>query len=153
LAGNIATGIPRRRGPGSYSKLNLWEGGYTVTPSAAGFAFVPASQFVSLQATNTAVNFVGGPVSADATDNLFDPSKGETMAVNYSVLPGPVLVRVYTLRGVPVKTLVDGAHAAGAFSTTWDGRNDAGEIVASGIYLIRIEADRLNEILKAAVVK
>ncbi len=152
LVGNIAT-ESLAAGTGTYSKLNLWEGGYTVTPSAAGFAFIPASQFVSLQATNTAVNFVGGPVSADATDNLFDPSVGETMAVNYSVLPGPVLVRVYTLRGVPVKTLVDGAHAAGAFSTTWDGRNDAGEIVASGIYLIRIEADRLNEILKAAVIK
>lgn len=153
LAGNIATGN-LAAGTGSYSQLNLWEGGYTVTPSAAGYAFVPASQsFASFQATNTAVNFVGGPVNADAADNLFDPTKGEIMTVNYSVLPGSVLIRVYTLRGVPVKTLVDGAHAAGVFSTTWDGRNDAGEIVASGIYLIRIEADRLNEILKAAVVK
>jgi hypothetical protein len=153
LAGSIATGnLPA--GTGSYSQLNLWEGGYTVTPSAAGYAFVPASQsFASFQATNTTVNFVGGPVNIDVADNLFDPSKGEIMTVNYSVLPGAVLVRVYTLRGVPVKTLVDGSHAAGAFSTTWDGRNDAGEIVASGIYLIRIEADRLNKILKAAVVK
>lgn len=140
-------------GTGTYAQLNLWEGGYTVTPSAAGYAFIPASLPVTLLSTNTAVNFQGGPVSFDLTDNLFNPALGETMSVGYSVLPGSVLVRVYTLRGVPVKTLVDGGHAAGAYTTTWDGRNENGEIVASGIYLIRVEADRLDKVLKAAVVK
>lgn len=153
LAGNIATAsLPA--GTGTYSQLNLWEGGYTVTPSAAGYAFIPASQtFASFQATNTAVNFLGGPVSFGLTDNLFNPTLGELTTVDYSVLPGPVLVQVYTLRGVPVKTLVDSVHTAGAYTTTWDGRNENGEIVASGIYLIRVEADRLNSLLKAAVVK
>lgn len=153
LAGNIAT-QSLAAGTGTYAQLNLWEGGYTVTPSAPGYAFIPASQsFSSFQATNTAVNFQGGPVNFDLTDNLFNPALGETTTVDYSVLPGHVLVRVYTLRGVPVKTLVDSGHAAGAYTTTWDGRNENGEIVASGIYLVRVQADRLDEILKAAVVK
>ncbi|WP_457653551.1 FlgD immunoglobulin-like domain containing protein [Rhodocaloribacter sp.] len=54
--------------------------------------------------------------------------------------PGPVRLAVYDLLGREVRTLVDGIRAAGAHAVVWDGRSDAGETVASGVYLYRMEA-------------
>lgn len=52
-----------------------------------------------------------------------------------------VTLTVHDLRGRLVRTLVAGAeHAAGDHATTWDGRDDAGAPVASGVYLARLKA-------------
>jgi flagellar hook assembly protein FlgD len=42
--------------------------------------------------------------------------------------------------GQHVRTLVQGSHAAGTHSATWDGRADDGRAVAAGVYLCRLEA-------------
>lgn len=57
-------------------------------------------------------------------------------------LPEPALVtvRVYNLAGELVKTLVDGREEAGFRSVTWDGKNDAGQPVASGVYFYGVTA-------------
>ena len=47
---------------------------------------------------------------------------------------------VYDLLGRVIRTLVDTEQTAGSYRAVWDGRNDAGEAVASGIYLYRLEA-------------
>ena len=59
--------------------------------------------------------------------------------------PGPVRLAVYDLLGREVRTLVDGFRAAGAHAVVWDGRSDAGETVASGVYLYRMEAGGFTE--------
>jgi hypothetical protein len=46
----------------------------------------------------------------------------------------PVSVRVYSVEGQLVRTLVDGAFLTGARRVTWDGRNDQGVPVAAGTY-------------------
>ena len=50
-----------------------------------------------------------------------------------------VRLQVYDLRGRLVRTLWDGPLAAGAHRLDWDGRNTAGQPVASGVYLYRLE--------------
>ncbi len=45
---------------------------------------------------------------------------------------------VYTIAGQQVAILVRGIRAAGRYRLTWDGRNDAGGILASGMYLYRL---------------
>ncbi len=54
-------------------------------------------------------------------------------------------VRVYNLAGRIVRTLADGMLDAGIRDIAWDGRNDAGEEVSSGIYLMRLETGKLSE--------
>ena len=49
-------------------------------------------------------------------------------------------LRVYDLLGRPVRTLWDGPLPAGNHRLRWDGRNEAGQAVASGIYFARLEA-------------
>ncbi|HND64657.1 MAG TPA: hypothetical protein PKX64_07405 [Elusimicrobiota bacterium] len=155
LAGNIAsTGVSISTATGAYSADHLFEGTYSLTPSLTGYSFQPnARSYSVLQSSQSLQNFKGGPVAVSAVGNLFDPSAGESATLNFSVLPGHVFAGVYTLQGRPVKTLLDEDKSAGNYSVVWDGRASDGDIVASGIYLVRFETDNLKQILKMAVVK
>jgi hypothetical protein len=51
-----------------------------------------------------------------------------------------VQLRVYDVRGALVRTLVDGHHDAGVHSAFWDGRDERGRRLASGVYFYRISA-------------
>jgi flagellar hook assembly protein FlgD len=57
------------------------------------------------------------------------------------------------LNGRLVKNLVDEFKSIGTYTVTWDGRNEEGKIVASGIYLLRVVAKGVKTIQKIAVVK
>jgi choice-of-anchor B domain-containing protein len=47
---------------------------------------------------------------------------------------------IYDVHGARVRTLVDGNLSAGAHTADWNGTNDRGETVASGVYYYRLEA-------------
>ena len=49
-------------------------------------------------------------------------------------------VIVYNLAGQQVATLVNGVRPAGNHTVRWDGRDDDGRILASGVYLYRLRA-------------
>lgn len=51
-----------------------------------------------------------------------------------------VTVRIHDVLGREIITLFEGAKTAGAHSLLWDGRDAAGRIVSSGVYLLRLEA-------------
>jgi flagellar hook assembly protein FlgD len=53
-----------------------------------------------------------------------------------------VRVEVYDLRGRSVRVLHDGALAAGRQELVWDGKDDAGSEVASGMYLARARGEQ-----------
>ncbi|MFQ6115605.1 MAG: FlgD immunoglobulin-like domain containing protein, partial [bacterium] len=52
-----------------------------------------------------------------------------------------VTLEIYNLLGQKIRTLFEGPQNAGSHSVPWDGKNDSGESVASGIYIIRLTAD------------
>jgi hypothetical protein len=52
-----------------------------------------------------------------------------------------VKLAIYNLNGQLVRTLFDGEQSAGRYTVLWDGTNVNGERVASGIYLVRMEAN------------
>ena len=58
-------------------------------------------------------------------------------------MPSPthVSLAVYNVTGQKVKTLVDGYMNAGVHMIRWDGTNDRGEVVSSGVYLYRVVAE------------
>jgi hypothetical protein len=69
--------------------------------------------------------------------NPFNP----TTTVKYQI-PENTHVRlvVYNMLGQIVRTIVDQPQEAGYYSIQWDGRNNYGESVSSGIYIYRIQA-------------
>ncbi len=58
---------------------------------------------------------------------------------------GFVELTVYDLAGQKIRTLLSGQQAAGAYTARWDGRNQSGSIVASGVYLYRLETPAFQE--------
>ena len=66
---------------------------------------------------------------------------------------GRAQVRVYDLSGRLVRALVDESRAAGPQQATWDGLDDAGQPAASGVYLVRLSADGVEQSVKASLVK
>jgi flagellar hook assembly protein FlgD len=51
---------------------------------------------------------------------------------------------IYDLRGREVRTLVNRAETAGQKTLRWDGRNNVGIPVASGVYIYALTARALN---------
>jgi hypothetical protein len=83
---------------------------------------------------------VSGTKALALLGNYPDPFNPST-TIRY-VLPENVSVtlRVYNMLGQIVRTLVDGEQVAGEYSILWDGRNEAGSTVSSGVYLTRLTA-------------
>lgn len=74
-------------------------------------------------------------IQASNAPNPFNP----TTTITYSLTEeGPVSVKIYNTQGRLIRTLVDGQAAAGSHSVVWDGLNNAGEQVSSGMYFYKI---------------
>lgn len=85
--------------------------------------------------------------------NSPNPFNQETL-IKYT-LPedGPVRLSIYNLLGERVRTLTDELHLAGEHEVRWDGRNEQGKEVASGIYLYKIESATLSDRKKMVVIR
>jgi len=57
-------------------------------------------------------------------------------------------VRVYDCRGARVKTLAEGALSQSSWTLTWDGRDERGSRVASGVYFIVIASPSFEQTVK-----
>jgi hypothetical protein len=60
---------------------------------------------------------------------------------------------IYDITGKKVKTLWNGAQSAGNYSLYWNGLNDSGVSVCSGIYICRIIVGNYKRIFKIARIK
>ena len=68
-------------------------------------------------------------------------------------VPGRVYIEVYNIAGQRVKTLVDGDLAAGPHMVTWNGRNEAGQRAAAGMYLYRMRAGGFSATRKLLMIQ
>ncbi len=50
-----------------------------------------------------------------------------------------VSLKIYNMLGQEVRTLRKGFQMAGEYRVQWDGRNNAGQVVSSGVYIYRLE--------------
>jgi hypothetical protein len=66
---------------------------------------------------------------------------------------GEARLRIFDVSGRLVTTLVDAELPAGAHQVRWDGRNQAGQAVVSGIYFMRLDAPGFMQVRQMAVVR
>ena len=64
-----------------------------------------------------------------------------------------ISLRVYDLAGGLVRSLVNGFREAGTHTVPWDGEDESGRKVGSGVYFLRLANDREVLIGKAVVVR
>ncbi len=65
----------------------------------------------------------------------------------------PVRLAVYSAAGQKVRELVSGHMSAGQHSVAWDGRDDTGQPVSSGVYLYCLEAGGRSETRKMLLIR
>lgn len=64
-----------------------------------------------------------------------------------------VKIEIYNIVGQRVRTLVDVDMKAGVYVADWDGKNDKGKSVSSGIYLYRMQAGDFTDMKKMLLLK
>ncbi|MCA9727991.1 MAG: T9SS type A sorting domain-containing protein, partial [Candidatus Eisenbacteria bacterium] len=61
---------------------------------------------------------------------------------------GQVDLQVFEVSGRAVRTLVSQSLPAGEHVISWDGRNDQGQSVGAGIFLVRLQANGVEQTQK-----
>lgn len=105
----------------------------------------------------------GAPDGPEVTDKPDDPIvlaglgvelKDGASRIWYTVpQPTHVSIAVYDVAGRRVRTLVNGVTPAGTHKVVWDGRNDSGFRVASGIYFCNMSALGFEKAAKLIIVE
>ncbi len=82
-----------------------------------------------------------------------------TTTIRYTIAAGlpegnvRVELKIYNLLGQVMKTLVIKEQAPGEYTVVWDGTDEAGRLVAAGIYLVRIVAGNFVAERKVVVLR
>jgi PKD repeat protein len=94
----------------------------------------------------------GGPaaVSAFAAPNPFNPSTKVYFSLKSG---GSATVRIYSLEGRLVRTLHDGFAAAGSHEVHWNGLDNAGRKVTSGVYFLSVQSAGTKAVDKLYLLK
>ena len=151
------------------SQLN--PGGYTVNTMWFGFSYqyirddvvaAPIDRFeIARDVFSWMQNMTNANVTpADATPkftklaqnfpNPFNPSTTIKFDLKEK---GLVTLKVYNVAGQLVRTLVDDVRDAAAYSIVWDGRNNTGSAVASGIYFYKMETKDFSQTRKMVLLR
>lgn len=117
---------------------------------ASNIAVVPPTENVTSSVDQYPTTFL-------LSQNYPNPFNGTT-TINYELpdkegVLDKVLIHVYNILGQKVKTLVTGAHNPGRYTVTWDGTNENGEHVSSGVYFYRLMAKKYISSKKMLYVK
>lgn len=97
----------------------------------------------------------GYPTSVAASDlsrivafpNPFNPKKGRLTVVR---LTAGATIKIYNVAGELVRSL---EYTSGNGQITWDGKNNGGSLVASGVYIMYIDSPAGSKMIKVAIQK
>lgn len=82
--------------------------------------------------------------------NPFNP----TTTIKYGIpVANDVRITIFNSLGQQIRTLVDQAQTAGTYEAVWDGRNDAGQVVPTGMYFYKMQASHFVQMKKMLLVK
>jgi len=85
------------------------------------------------------------PKKFELGQNYPNPFNPET-SINYVILQdASVRLTVYNILGQKIATLVDEQKSSGVHTVKWNGANDNGNQVASGLYFYRLEARHISD--------
>lgn len=66
---------------------------------------------------------------------------------------GPITIQIMNLSGQIVRTLCAGVNEAGSYQKRWDGRDDAGQPLPSGLYLCALTGEMRRQCIKLMLLK
>ncbi|MBD3169060.1 MAG: S8 family serine peptidase [candidate division Zixibacteria bacterium] len=93
------------------------------------------------------------PVNYSLSQNYPNPFNPRT-SIMYSIpAGGDVRLSIFNILGQEITTLVDGFQTAGYYEIKWDGKNNSGQKVASGLYFYKLESGEYKAVKKMLLMK
>jgi hypothetical protein len=93
------------------------------------------------------------PNAFELEQNYPNPFNPETK-IEYDLSKAAwVNLTIYNLLGQKVRTLVDEHQFIGSYKITWDGKNEGGKILSSGIYFYRLEVNGVPQTKRMVLLK
>jgi hypothetical protein len=167
-----ATAVLIGTGDGSFGDASYYEGGGTIAVGdfdRDGQKDLAMTGITILMNNSTHVGIENDPEGelclpksialSQNYPNPFNPSTTimfELPGSAYKGTQGPrqnVSLIVYDIRGRRVRTLINTELEPGSYQVHWDGRNDTGQSVASGVYLYTLGVGNENHIRKMTMFK
>jgi hypothetical protein len=151
-------------------KTTTQSGGFGVTGTAA----IDMCDHVSIAATGSGGGIYVGPggslMCADTpNENMMKPASvperfellqnypnpfNASTIINFDLAePGQTTLEIINIMGQRVATPFDSYTEAGRYSIQWNGRDDHGQTVASGVYLYRLQSGKMTATKKMVLMK
>jgi len=96
------------------------------------------------------------PISFVLHQNYPNPFNGTTdirYEISYNRYPSPISLKIYNILGQEMRTLVNEEQEPGQYIITWDGRDNYGREVASGLYVYHLTNGTLQETKRMLLLK
>ncbi|MEZ4765761.1 MAG: FlgD immunoglobulin-like domain containing protein [Calditrichia bacterium] len=103
----------------------------------------------------TAIDDLPNPVADDfeLAQNYPNPFNPTTTIEYRLATAGNISLKIFNIAGQEVRTLVNAAQTAGRYSVNWDGRDNRGMPVASGVYFYRLETQAAVQSRKMLLIR
>ena len=85
--------------------------------------------------------------------NPFNPTTDIRYQIADSRLPLHTTLKIYNILGQEVRTLVDEAQEPGYYTVIWDGKDNDGRLMASGVYFYRLSAGHFTATKRMVLMK
>ena len=148
----LLTGCPIERvftGANTSGGFGLYSFQMSTTGLAAYFDNIVVTQLAPLAVEDNAPV----PVEYILQQNYPNPFNPST-TINYNLpTSGLVSLKVYDLLGREVASLVSTEQSAGQHSATWNGKNNSGNAVPSGVYLYSLSSGSIKNTMKMILMK
>lgn len=93
------------------------------------------------------------PIHYELSQNYPNPFN-PTTTINYQLNnSGEVIISIYNISGQKVKTLVNGFQQAGSHTIQWDGKNEHGILLTSGVYVCHLQTDGFSKSIKLMLLR
>jgi serine protease len=104
-----------------------------------GNGLIQIDKAVQLAASRSQLSVAAGaPRGLNARITTENPSRGSPTLSFRTSRAGPVRVQLFDVRGRLIRRLVEGQYPAGERLVRWDGKDDRGRTVGSGVYFFRV---------------
>ena len=123
----------------------------TVLTGSGKLGFSGSREFAVIYTNKGLGGLALKPLSFDLNQTYPNPF-AHSITVNYQLAAaGQVSLRVYNVTGQLVRTLTEGTALPGYYSQTWNGRDNSGRKIASGVYIMRLTSggqERTRKLVK-----
>lgn len=128
--------------------------GYWILAGSAGtFGWDGPHRFTIVTLTDVSDVSDGLPKNFSLGQNYPNPFNPTTEILFDVPTHSRVCISIFNVLGQKVKTLVDEELPAGSYSRTWDGTDESGESLSTGVYLYRMESDDYTQSKKMILLK